>query len=85
MAARKRRHHTDREREAIRTSQLINRLQGFVLSWPEPKTGKPIEMTASQVKAAMHLLRKTLPDLQQIEMTAELHHYTHEQALEELT
>ena len=42
-------------RQKIRTSQLLNRLTGHVL-------GK-VEMSSTQVQAALGLLKKSLPDL----------------------
>ena len=67
MAARKRKiRHDENTREKIRASQLINRLQDHIL-------GK-VDMSATQVSAALGLLRKTLPDLatQQIEHSGEI-------------
>jgi len=59
-------------RDAIATTQIINRLNGFALgAGLEPRTKKPIEMTPAQIKAAEILLKKTLPDLKQIEHTGE--------------
>lgn len=55
MAARKKLNHDTRTREKIRTSQLINRLTNHVL-------GK-VDLSTSQVTAALGLMRKTLPDL----------------------
>src|SRR3990172_3625887 len=53
--ARKRTYQTDKTREKIRASMLVNRLQDHV-------EGKA-EMSSTQVKAASVLLAKTLPDL----------------------
>ena len=64
MPARKMLNHDTRTREKIRTSQLINRLTNHVL-------GK-VELSASQVTAALGLIRKTLPDLAAIEVKAEV-------------
>lgn len=55
--------HDAKARAKIKTSQIINRLNGFVLQEADQQTGKPIEMTTTQVNAALGLLRKTLPDL----------------------
>jgi len=55
--------HSEKTREKIKTTQLTNRLQAFVLGEIDPKTGKPIEMKPAQVKAAETLLNKTLPSL----------------------
>ena len=64
MAIRKKLNHDDKTREKIQTSQILNRLTNHVL-------GK-VEMSASQVTAALGLIRKTLPDLQAIELKAEV-------------
>jgi hypothetical protein len=55
MAARKQLTHPEVVRQTIRTRQLVNRLTNHV-------RGR-IEMTATQVTAALGLLRKSLPDL----------------------
>jgi len=58
MAVRKHLSHDTRTREKIRTGQLINRLEKFVLG------EGAIELTPAQVTAALGLIKKTLPDLQ---------------------
>lgn len=68
MPIRKKLNHDDRTRAKIRTSQLINRLTDHVL-------GK-VDLSASQVTAALGLIRKTLPDLAAIEVKAEVEHRT---------
>lgn len=60
MAARKRLKLAAKTRERIQTSMLINRLKDHVL-------GK-CEMTASQVSAALKILRKTLPELKAVKV-----------------
>lgn len=60
MAARKHLSHSDKTRERIKTSMLINRLQSFV-------EGK-VELTAPQVTAALGLIKKTTPDLQAVSL-----------------
>ncbi len=56
MAARTRRVELDKQwRERIQTSMLLNRLQNHV-------AGK-LKLTATQIKAAEILLRKSVPDL----------------------
>jgi hypothetical protein len=42
---------------------LLNRLQGFALEQNDPQTRKTIEMSSDRVRAAIALLRKTMPDL----------------------
>ena len=63
MAARSNPSHDAATRAKIRTSQLLNRLQSFALSAPDPQTGAPVSMSPDQVRAALGLLKKTLPDL----------------------
>lgn len=48
-------------REKIQTTQLINRLQDHILN--------DLDMSKSQVSAALGLLRKTLPDLSVQQLT----------------
>jgi hypothetical protein len=84
MAARKHLAHLESVREKIQTSQIINRLNAFTLSQADPQTGRPVEMTPAQVKAGIALLKKTVPDLQVIEGSMDLHHHKHEEALGEL-
>lgn len=76
--------HDDRTREKIRTSQLLNRLHAYALSENDPQTDKPVELNGAQVKAIEVLLRKSLPDLQSIEGSMDLHHHKHEEALNDL-
>lgn len=65
MAVRLNPKHDERTRSKIQTSQLCNRLNLFALGLPDPGSpnGKPVEMSDTQVRAALGLLRKTLPDL----------------------
>ena len=62
MAARKRLQHRESTKENIRTSMLINRLQGFALNENDPQTDRPIEMSGDQVRAALGLIKKTMAD-----------------------
>lgn len=67
MAARKVSiNHHAQVREKIKTSQLVKRLVAFALQETDPVSGKAVEMTKTQVTAALGLLRKTVPDLSQI-------------------
>jgi hypothetical protein len=63
MAARKRRRLALKTRERIRTSMLINRLEDHVFG--------RCEMTLTQVKAALSVLRETLPDLKPVKLVYE--------------
>ena len=64
MAARIRKTHQDDVRAKIQASQLINVLQNHALGLTE-------ELPASRLKAIEILLRKTVPDLSQIQATGE--------------
>ena len=63
MAARLSPKHDERSRAKIQTSQLCNRLNNYALGLPDPTTGRKFEMSDGQIRAALGLLRKTLPDL----------------------
>jgi hypothetical protein len=60
MAARLNPAHDERTRAKIQTSQLINRLFSHA--------NGEVEMSSTQVRAAEVLLKKTLPDLQSVEI-----------------
>jgi len=83
MAARLNPKNDEKARDAIRTTQLIKRLQGFALNELDDQSNRPVEMSPAQVKAAVALLKKTIPDLQSVEMSADLR-LNHEKALEQL-
>lgn len=64
MAARLNPKNDQRARDAIQTTQLCKRLNGFALGENDPcYPTKKLEMTSDQVRAALGLLRKTIPDL----------------------
>jgi hypothetical protein len=63
MAKRLRPMHQDEVRAKIQTSQLANRLANHAL-------GK-VKLSPTQVQAISILLKKTLPDLQSIELTGD--------------
>lgn len=69
MAARLRKTHQDEVRTKIQTSQILNRVQDHVL-------GK-IELTATQLRGAEILLKKTLPDLTQVQGAGEDGEHVH--------
>lgn len=78
---------SQRCREAIKTTQIIKRLNSFVLGEKVAdgtKEKKAIELSATQVTAAVALLKKTIPDLQTIDGALDHHVFKHEQALDEL-
>lgn len=75
MAARTLRpRHQDEIREKIKTTQLLNRLTDHALG----KLNKP--MDATQVSAALGVVRKALPDLTATEHSGDMT-LTHEQKL----
>ena len=58
MAMRLNPKHDEHTRNKIQTSQLVNRLNSFALD-----EENRIRMSSDQVRAALGLLRKTIPDL----------------------
>ena len=62
MAARLRKTHQDDVRSKIKTSQLVNRLTEHALGL--------VDLSATQVRAIEVLIRKTLPDLQSVDLSA---------------
>jgi hypothetical protein len=64
MAARKRVQCADNTREKIKATLLLKKLTEHVLG--------TVELSSTQVAAAKILLGKTLPDLSQVDMTAEV-------------
>jgi hypothetical protein len=69
MAARLRKTHQDEVRTKIQTSQLINRLTNHAL-------GK-IELTSTQIKSIEILLKKSMPDLSQVQGAGEEGEHKH--------
>ena len=63
MAARKNLSHDNKTREKIQTTQLVKRLTDHALN--------DLDLSASQIKAIEILLKKTLPDLKQLEVTGQ--------------
>jgi hypothetical protein len=64
----------EQTRAAIQTSQLVNRLQAHALGKKIPHDrGKepPAELDALRIKAIEILLRKTLPDLANIQLSGD--------------
>lgn len=84
MATRLDKRQSEQTRQKIKTSQLVNRLSAFALSEEDPQTGRPVEMTPAQVKAATTLLDRVMPRLQSIEGDLGLTNMTHEQRLKQL-
>lgn len=70
---------TERSRNAIATTQIIKRLNAFVIG-EEDENGKKVEMQPHQVTAALGLLKKVIPDLQSVEGDLKVTH-SHEDTL----
>lgn len=64
MAARLNRRHQEAIREKIRASQLVNRLEKHVLD--------DLDLSSTQVNAALGLLKKCVPDLKASEDTVKV-------------
>ena len=64
MAARKKPFLAQSTRDKIKASMIVNRLQDHIVG--------TVELSTSQVRAAEVLLRKVCPDLQAVEMKAEV-------------
>jgi|JI9StandDraft_1071089.scaffolds.fasta_scaffold79077_2 hypothetical protein len=60
----------EQTRAAIKTTQLIKRLQWFALNETDDQ-GAPVELDASRLKAIEVLLRKSLPDLSAISISGD--------------
>jgi len=67
MAARKQLFHPDVVKQKIQTSQLLNRLHGHVFCTPDDADIAKKIMSDSQVRAALALLAKTVPDLKSVD------------------
>jgi len=57
---------TERTRLAIQTTQIVKRLNCFVLG-QDDEAGNKVDLQPHQVSAALGLLRKVVPDLASIE------------------
>lgn len=72
----------ERTRSAIKTTQLVKRLQCYALGEIDEQ-GLPVDLDTGKLKAIEVLLRKTLPDLSAVTMDGSLT-LSHEDALNEL-
>ena len=61
----------EKTRQKIRVSQILNRLEKHILGEQDTKR-KVVKMSASQVTAALGLLKKVMPDLQSTEIKGEV-------------
>jgi hypothetical protein len=66
MAARLNPKQEQRSRDAIKTTQLVKRLQQFAFE-EEDEGGQVVEIDPQRLRAIEILLKKTLPDLKAIE------------------
>jgi len=69
MAARKDSRIKENHRKAIQTSMILKRLHYHIDG--QDSQGNPVEMSASQIRAAEILLKKALPDLSSVEHAVE--------------
>jgi len=69
-------------RKKIQASQLINRLTNHILTDPTKETFEKEFLQATQVNAALGLLKKILPDLSAVELSGEVN-VTNERELSE--
>lgn len=72
MAARKLTAQSALVRERIRTTQLLNRLQNYLLGKKDRRTKRELDLKPHQVAGILGLLRKVVPDLQSIEHLGEI-------------
>ncbi len=61
----------EQTRAAIRTTQLVKRLQAFALG-EDGDQGEKVELSQARLRAIEILLKKVLPDLSAVEMSAEV-------------
>lgn len=59
----------ERTKDRIRAVALIDRLQAFSLEELDPRTQKRVEMNNAQVRAALGLINKVLPDVKAVELS----------------
>jgi hypothetical protein len=64
VAARKQNWHTEETRQKIKVSQLLNRLNSHAEG--------ELELSPTQLRAIEILLKKSLPDLQSIQISGEM-------------
>lgn len=70
MAARLNLRQQEQTREAIKTTQLVKRLQFFALG-ENDEAGNPVELDPNRLKAIEVLLRKSLPDLSSLTLVGD--------------
>ena len=70
MATRINLRQQDQVREAIRTTQLVKRLQFFALA-EKDEAGNVVEIDPNRLRAIEVLLKKSLPDLSSVELTGD--------------
>jgi hypothetical protein len=71
MAARLNPKQDERSRSAIQTTQLVKRLQAFAFEQADD-AGNVVELDQNRLRAIEILLRKTLPDLSNVEIGADV-------------
>lgn len=61
----------EQTRAAIKTTQLVKRLQFYALGEKDPSTDTAVELDAGRLRAIEILLRKALPDLQNVTISGD--------------
>lgn len=72
MPARKKIFHDENTRLKIQATQLINRLQNHIFAKPSDENYEDKHLTPQQVQAATRLLDKILPNLNAIDIVAQM-------------
>ena len=84
MTTRIRKYQTEKTKEKIRTTQLVNRLQQYVFG-ENDHLGKVPDLSQGQIKAIQILLDKSLPSMSSVDQKVEqVEPRTEEQMMEEL-
>jgi hypothetical protein len=64
--------HDENTRDKIQVANILNRLQAFFFGTNDPVTKQPVKLDAVQVNVGLALLKKKLPDLTSVEISAEI-------------
>lgn len=84
MTTRIRKYQTEKTKEKIRTTQLVNRLQQYVFG-EKDTNGLIPDLSQGQIKSIQILLDKSLPSMSSVDQTVEqVETRTEDQMMEEL-
>ena len=59
---------TEKIRKRIEAVALLERLQNFALSRPDPDTGEPVLMTQTEAMVALKIVDKVIPNVPSIDL-----------------